>query len=229
MKMGVMHLFKLICAISRRELLLAGRQFSAIMNPFLFFLLVVMLFPLALTPENHLLKQIAPGVIWTGALLANLLGLDRLFRDDFEDGMIEQYILSPYPLSLLLSFKIFMHWFLTNMPLILLIPLLSVFFHLTMIEMKMLIESLLLGTPILILLGAIALAITVKLPANSLLVTLCVIPLSIPILIFGAGSVVSVSVGLPAVRELAILGALLIVSVTFIPLFIGNALRIGVN
>lgn len=176
-----------------------------------------------------MLHEIAPGVIWTAALLANLLGLERLFREDHENGVLEQYLLSPYSLNFLLSLKIFIHWILINLPLILLTPLLCLLFHMNLVEMRTLMLSLLLGTPIFTLLGSIALALTITLPSSNLLLSLCVLPLTIPILIFGAGSVMSVGAGLSANSQLAFLAALLILSLTFIPLSLGYALRTGMN
>lgn len=219
-----------ICrALIQREFRLAGSQFQAILNPILFFVIVVTLFPLALSSDNNLLQRIAPGVIWTAALLSNCLGLDRLFRSDYEEGMLEQYLLSPCPLTLLLSIKVFIHWILSNVPLIFVMPLFSLLFHISFAETKVIIFSLLLGTPIISLLGAIVLALTVKLQTHSILLALCVLPLMVPILIFGAGSAVSVSLGLQPTSMLALLGAILILSVTFMPLVIGSALRIGVE
>lgn len=157
------------------------------------------------------------------------MALDRLFRTDYEEGIIEHYILCPFPLSILLSTKIFIHWLLINLPLLILMPLFSILFHLSLAEIKVLTLSLLLGTPILSLLGASALALTVKLHNNHLLLALCVLPLMVPILIFGAGSVVGVSRGLAPNSQLALLSAILVISVTMTPLIIGKALRIGVE
>jgi len=216
-------------AMIKRETLIAFRQTADLLNPLLFFIIVVSLFPLGISPELSLIHTIAPGIIWIAALLATLLALDKLFRSDYEDGSLEQLLLQPVSLPYLMLAKVMAHWLLTALPLILITPLLAALLHMTPDETVTIVLSLLLGTPSLILIGAIAVALTVNLRGNGFLLALLVLPLYIPILIFGAGSVVMVGDGLSANGLFAILGAILALTLTLAPLAIAAALRIGAN
>jgi len=218
----------LIMGVVRRDLLLAFRHRSEMINPLLFFVIVVSLFPLAIGPDVIFLQRIAPGVIWVGALLATLLSLDSLFRSDFEDGSLEQFLLSPQSLSVLVSAKVIAHWLVTGLPIILISPLLAMMLHLSGHVTGVLMITLLLGTPILSLIGAIGIALTVGLRQGGVLLALLILPLVMPVLIFGSGAVIAAGFAMPVGGELSWLGALLILALTLSPLTIAAALRIGV-
>jgi len=216
-------------AMIRRDLRLAYRQRSQRYYPMMFFVMVVSLFPLAILPDPQLLHKIAPGIVWIAALLASLLGLEYLFRYDFDDGSLEQLLLTPIPLSVLMMAKVVVHWLVSSLPLIMIVPIFALLLNLSIQELFALLVSLLLGTPILSLLGAIMMALTVTLRNNGILLSLLILPLCIPILIFGAGSVMNVSVGLSAKGIYALLGAMLAITITFVPVIIAGALRIGLT
>lgn len=213
----------------KRDLILAYRHRSELANPLLFFVMVISLFPLGISPESKDLQVIAPGVIWVAALLAAMLSLDNLFRSDFEDGTLEQLTLSPHSLPLLVLAKVLAHWLVTGLPLILLAPLLGVLLFLPSTAMWTLIATLALGTPILSLMGAIGVALTVGLRRGGMLLSLLVLPLYIPVLIFAAGAVNEAAKGFPVVGQLYLLGALLTLSLTFSPFATAAALRISLS
>jgi heme exporter protein B len=213
----------------QRDLTLAFRHRSEVVNPLLFFVMVVSLFPLGLGPEPNILQRIAPGVIWVAALLAALLSLETIFRSDFEDGSLEQLVLSPHPASVLVIAKVVAHWLVTGLPLILLAPLLAVLFHLPAPAMVALVLTLALGTPVLSLVGAIGVALTVALKRGGVLLSLLLLPLYIPVLIFAASAVDAASGGLPVTAQLSFLGALLALALTLAPLASAAALRISLS
>lgn len=213
----------------RYEILLVYRHYSEMLNPILFFVIVLSLFPLGVSPDAKMLQTIAPGVIWVIALLTILLGLERLFRDDFQDGSLEQLLLSSQPLVLLVFAKILAQWLVSGLPLILIAPLLAMSLHLPSSAFLVLVASLLLGTPVLVFLGAIARGLTVSLRNSGLLVILLVLPLYIPVLIFGASAIAMASQGLSANGQLAWLGALLVLSLPLASITTVAALRIGVG
>lgn len=219
----------LFLAVLKRDLLLAARRRSDMLNPLIFFLMVASLFPLGISPEPGFLAQIAPGVVWVGALLATLLSMDSLFRSDFDDGTLEQTLLSPQPLVLVVFAKVFSHWMMTGLPLTLLAPLLGVMLFLPAEGMGGLVLSLLLGTPTLSLIGAIGAALTVGLRKGGVLISLLVLPLYIPVLIFGSSAVQAAVTGLPLAGYLALLGAMLALGIVLAPLAIAAALRISVS
>jgi heme exporter protein B len=198
-------------------------------NPLLFFVIVVTLFPMGISPETKILEAIAPGIIWVAALLAAMLSLDTLFRSDFEDGALEQILLSPHPAAVLVLAKVLAHWLVTGLPLILVAPLLGVLLALPGEAMWVLVATLALGTPVLSLVGAIGTALTVGLRRGGVLLSLLVLPLYIPVLIFGANAVGTAADGLPVIGQLYFLGALLVLSLTLAPLAIGAALRISLS
>jgi len=198
-----------------------------LVNPLLFFVLVVLLFPLAMTPETALLKKIAPGVIWVAALLANLLSIEHIFAEDAANGCLEQWLLHPSSLTMLVSAKVIAHWLLTGLPLLLITPVLATMLDLNMLAILVLEVSLLLGTPILSLLGATVAALTAKLQSGGLLLALLILPLAIPVLIFGAGSVIMVESHHGASGLLALLAAGLIIAAMSLPFAIAQALRIS--
>jgi heme exporter protein B len=204
-----------LLATVRRDLLLALRRKSEVLTTLFFFVIVVSLFPLGIGPEPELLKKIAPGVLWVAALLSTLLGLPRLFAADHLDGTLEQMALSPSPLALLIAGKILAHWLLCGLPLVLLAPLLGLQFALEGQTLFILSLSLLLGTPLLSLIGAMGAALTLGVRGGGVLLALLVLPLYIPTLIFGAGAVEAQSAGLGVEGHLSLLAALLALAVFF--------------
>lgn len=216
-------------ALLRRDLLLAYRHRGELANPPLFFALIVTLYPLGVSPEPELLRGIAPGVIWIAALLAALFSLENLFRADFDDGALEQLLLSPYPLPLLVTVRVFAHWLVSGLPLLLLAPLLAVQLGLSAPAIGALEATLALGTPLLSLIGAIGVALTVGLRRGGMLLTLLVLPLYIPVLIFATGAVGAAGSGLPIGGPLYFLAALLVLALTLAPPAIAAALRLSVN
>lgn len=213
----------------RRDLLLALRRKSEVATSLFFFVIVVSLFPLGIGPELVLLKKIAPGVLWVAALLATLLGLPRLFAADHQDGTLEQMALSPAPFGLLIAGKIAAHWLLCGLPLVLLAPLLGLQFALDGATLQVLTLALLLGTPLLSLIGAIGAALTLGVRGGGVLLALLVLPLYIPALIFGAGAVEAQSAGLDAGGHFALLAALLALAVFFAPWATTAALKIALE
>lgn len=224
-----MSLTQAVWAIIRRDLLLAFRRRAEMANPLLFFVMVVTLFPLAVGAQANLLQAMAPGVIWVSALLAALLSLDGLFRSDFEDGSLEQLLLSPHPLSILILGKIFTHWLVTGLPLLLVAPLLALFLGLPEKAMPTLWLTLLLATPMLSLIGAIGVALTVGLRRGGMILSLLVLPLYIPVLIFASSAVDRAASGLPVTAQINILLAMLMLAVVLTPLPTAAALKMSVN
>lgn len=212
-----------------RELLVVMRNKSDAANSLFFFAVVVSLFPLGIGPETALLRAIAPGVVWVAALLASMLALTRLFAADHADGTLEQLVLTPHPLGVLLAGKIFAHWLVSGFPLVLIAPLLGLQFGLEEDAVAMLVVSLLLGTPILSLLGAVGAALTLGLRSSGVLVPLIVLPLCVPVLIFGAGAVDAVASGLSPAPHLSLLGAYLLPSILFGPWVASVAIRIALE
>ena len=216
-------------ALLQRDLLLAMRQRGQLANPLLFFVLVVTLFPLGLSPEPGLLRTIAPGVIWVGALLAAMLSLESMFRSDFDDGALEQLVLSPHPLPLMVLAKVVAHWLVTGLPLLLIAPLLGVLLHLEGDALSVLLATLALGTPLLSLVGSIGVALTIGLRRGGVLLSLLVLPLYVPVLIFAAAAIGNAGAGMAVAGQLAFLGALLALALALTPLATAAALRIAVN
>ncbi len=212
-----------------RELQIALRSPGNMVNPLMFFIIAVSLFPLGGGADPEWLGRIAPGVLWVTALLAVMLSMESLFRSDFEDGTLEQLLLSPQPLYFQLLMKVVGHWLVTGLPLVLVAPVLAYMLALPAEGYAPLLWGLLLGTPTLNLIGAIGTALTVGLARSGLLLAVLVLPLSIPVLVFGAGMVETALNGLPVAGIAAVLGALLAVALTLSPLAIAAALRISVN
>lgn len=223
---GALHAF---LSLLRRDLLLAFRHRSQTANPVLFFIIVVSLFPLGVSPETTTLQLIAPGVIWVAALLASLLSLESLFRSDFDDGSLEQLLVSPQPAALLVLAKVIAHWLSTGLPLILVSPLLSLLLAMPVRATWVLIATLSLGTPIMSLVGAIGVALTVGLRRGGALLSLLVLPLYIPVLIFGAHAVDAAATGLEVTGQLYFLGALLMLALSLAPVTAAACLRITVH
>ncbi len=213
----------------QRDLKIAVRHKGDIFNPLLFFILVVTLFPLGIGPEPQVLSRVAPGIIWVAALLASMLSLERLFKADFVDGSLEQMLLSPQPLPLMVLAKVLAHWLLTGVPLILVAPLLAVLLHLESNSYGALMATLALGTPVLSLLGAIGVALTVGLRKGGVLLSLLILPLYIPVLIFATSAIDAAGLNLPYSGHLAIIGAMLVGSLILAPFAIGASLRVSTN
>jgi len=209
-----------------RDLRLALRSRHELANPLIFFILVVSLFPLAISPTTEALQAMAPGVIWVSALLAVLLSLDRLFKQDYDDGSLDQLMLSPNPLVILVFAKVLAHWLLTGLPLVIIAPLLGLFMSLPAEAVKVLVYSLLLGTPVLSLIGAIGVSLTVAVNRGGVLLSLIILPLYIPILIFGANAVDVAIDGLSVRGQLLFLASMLALAVSLAPLATSVALRI---
>jgi heme exporter protein B len=216
-------------ALLRRDLTLAWRRRGDIAMPVLYALIVVTLFPFALGPDSALLTRIAGGVVQVTVLLAMLLALDMMFRSDIEDGSIEQLMLAPQPLALMLAMKILAHWITAALPLIIVAPLLAGMLHLPSAVMPVLIASLLLSTPLLSLLGAVLVALTAGTRRSGMLLALMLLPLCVPVVIFSAGAVAAAQQGLPWIAPVAWLGAALAMTLVLAPLACAAALRIALD
>jgi heme exporter protein B len=212
-----------------RDLRLALRSRAELGVQLLFYVIVVALFPLTTTPERNLLATMGPGVLWVAALLASLLSLPRLFAADYADGTLEQIALSPMPLEALVSGKILAHWLTTGLPVVALVPLTGLQYQLDGESLAVLVAGLLLGTPILSLLGAIGAALTLGLRGGGSLLALLILPLYVPVLIFGAGAVDSVRAGLGAAANLSLLGAGLALAIVAAPFAASAAVRIALD
>ncbi|WP_430389376.1 heme exporter protein CcmB [Dyella sp. 20L07] len=216
-------------AVLRRDLTLAWRRRGDIAMPVLYALIVVTLFPFALGPEDALLQRIAGGVVLVTMLLAMLLALDAMFRSDIEDGSLEQLMLAPQPLALMLGMKILAHWITTALPLIIVAPLLAGMLHLPTSVMPVLVYALLLATPLLSLLGAVLVALTAGTRRSGMLLALMLLPLCVPVVIFAAGAVAAAQQGLPWLAPIAWLGAALVMALVLAPLACAAALRIALD
>ncbi|QDE29618.1 MULTISPECIES: heme exporter protein CcmB [Shewanella] len=228
MKRGISYT-NAFMTLLQRDLRIAIRHRGDIFNPLLFFILVVTLFPLGIGPEPQVLTRVAPGIIWVAALLASMLSLERLFKADYNDGSLEQMLLSPQPLALMVLAKVLAHWILTGVPLILVAPILAVLLHLDDNSYGALMSTLALGTPILSLLGAIGVALTVGLRKGGVLLSLLILPLYIPVLIFATSAIDAAGLNMAYNGQLAILAAMLIGSLILAPFAIGASLRVSTN
>lgn len=213
----------------QRDLRLAFRSRTELGVQLLFYVIVVTLFPLSIAPERTLLAAMGPGVIWVAALLASLLSLSRLFAADHADGTLEQIALSPYPLPALVSGKILAHWLTTGLPVVVLAPLTGLQYYLEGEGLGVLVAGLLIGTPILSLLGAIGAALTLGVRGGGGLLALLILPLYVPVLVFGAGAVDAVQAGLSAGANLSLLGAGLAVAIVGAPFAAAAAVRIALD
>ncbi|MBK4715919.1 MULTISPECIES: heme exporter protein CcmB [Tenebrionibacter/Tenebrionicola group] len=212
-----------------RELRVAFRKGAEIINPLWFFLIVITLFPLGIGPQPQLLARIAPGVVWVAALLSSLLAMERLFRDDWQDGGLEQLMLLPLPLPAVVLAKVAAHWVVTGLPLLLLSPLAALLLGLDVHSWQVMALTLLLGTPTLSFLGAIGVGLTVGLRRGGVLLSLLVLPLTIPLLIFATAALDAAAMNLPVNGYLAILGAFLAGCATLSPFATAAALRVSVQ
>ena len=215
--------------VVRRDLVLAMRRRADVLTTLIFFVMVVSLFPLGVGPEVDMLRKMAPGVLWVAALLASMLSLGRLFSADYLDGTLEQMLLAPQPLSVLVLGKMATHWMVSGLPLVLMTPVLGLQFDMSLQAVGVLMLSLLLGTPILSMIGAIGAALTLGLRGGGVLLSLLVLPLCIPVLIFGTGAVEAVTSGLSISSHLSLLGALLVLAAAFTPWVTAQALRISME
>jgi heme exporter protein B len=212
-----------------RDLILAWRRRSDALSTLFFFVIVVSLFPLGIGPETALLRSIAPGVVWVAALLASMLSLGRLFSNDHQDGTLEQLLLTPQPLYLVVLGKVAAQWVTSELPLVCIAPLLGVQFGLSDETLKILVVSLLLGTPVLSFIGSIGAALTLGLRSSSVLISILVLPLYVPVLIFGAGAVEAAIIGLDPSSHIYLLAALTVMSLIFAPWGTAAALRISIE
>ena len=213
----------------KRDLLLAVRHRSEMINPLLFFVLVTSLFPLGIGADPILLRAVGPGVIWVAALLAALLSLEGIFRSDFEDGTLEQFLLSSHPVSVLVIAKVLAHWLITGLPLLVISPLLGVLLGLPGDAIIILLVTLALGTPVLSLIGAVGVALTVGLRKGGMILSLLVLPLYVPLFIFAASAVDTAAAGLPVSAHLSLISALLVLALSLSPLATAAALRISLS
>lgn len=214
----------------KRDLLLALRRRSEIFTVLFFFLIVISLFPLGVGSEDAILKKIAPGVVWIAALLASTLALDRLFSNDYLDGTLEQLTLAPQSLSIMVFAKMVAHWLLTGLPLVLIAPLVGLFYHLPTDTIGVMMLVLLLGTPVLSMIGAIAAALTLGLRGGGVLVSLLVLPLYIPVLVYGSGAIsTSMVEGLSIQPYLLLLSAFMLLALIFSPWATASALKISLE
>ena len=212
-----------------RDLTLEWRRRTDVFSTLFFFVIVVTLFPLGIGPDLALLRTIAPGIVWVAALLASMLALGRLFTSDFNDGTLEQLVLTPQPLYLIVLGKVLALWLLSGLPLALIAPLLGIQFGLSSNTLVVLVASLLMGTPVLGLIGSIGAALTLGLRGGGVLISLLILPLYIPVLIFGAGAIDASIAGLSPQANLSLLGALLALTLVFAPWATSAALRISLE
>ena len=215
--------------VLRRDLTVALRRVQDALTPVIFFAIIVALFPLGVGPEPGVLAMLAPGVLWVAALLSVMLSLPRLFANDYADGTLEQLVLAPQPLTVLVGGKVVAHWLLTGLPLVLLSPLLALQLQLPYEAVPALMLSLLLGTPVLSLIGATGAALTLGLRGGGVLISLLVLPLYTPILIFGAGCVTAAATGLETEAYFSLLSAFLVLALTFTPWATAAALRVSLD
>lgn len=227
--MSKLSFFGLPGLVIARDLTLAMRRRADVMTILIFFVMVASLFPLAVGSETDLLRKMAAGVVWVAALLASMLSLSRMFSADYADGTLEQMLLVPHSLSMLVLSKIIAHWMLSGLPLVLIAPVLGLQFDMSGQALMVLIMTLLMGTPVLSLIGAIGAALTLGLRGGGVLISLLVLPLCIPVLIFGTGAVAQASEGISAAANLSLLGAILLMSLLFVPWVTAQALRISME
>ncbi len=216
-------------AVIRRDLILAFRRRAEIANPVFFFILVVTLFPLGVGANPKLLQAIAPGIIWVSALLAVMLSLDSLFRSDFDDGSLEQMLLSSHPLTVLVFAKIVAHWLVTGLPLLMVAPLLAIFLGLPEQALGTLLITLVLATPVLSLIGSIGVSLTIGLRRGGMILSLLVLPLYVPVLIFASNAVEMAGNGLAVDPQINILIAIFFMSVVLAPLPAAAAIKMSIT
>ncbi|NOX26869.1 MAG: heme exporter protein CcmB [Gammaproteobacteria bacterium] len=212
-----------------RELTLGLRRKADALMTLFFCVIVASMFPLAVGPEPALLKTMGPGIIWVAALLASLLSLERMFGADYVDGTLEQMVISQHPLPVIVFAKVLAHWLTTGLPLVLISPLLALQYGLEAQDGLILVATLLIGTPILSLLGAVGAALTLGLRGGGVLISLLVLPLFVPVLIFGAAAVDDAAAGLSIEGHFSLLGAMLVAALILTPWAVASALRISIE
>ena len=227
--MNKLSLLGLARLVVTRDLTLAMRRRSDVMTTLIFFVMVVSLFPLAVGSELDLLRKMAPGVVWVAALLASMLSLGRMFSADYLDGTLEQMLLVPQSLSVLVLSKMVAHWMLSGLPLVLIAPVLGLQFDMSGQSLLILVVVLFLGTPVLSMLGAVGAALTLGLRGGGVLISLLVLPLCIPVLIFGTGAVAAASEGMSSAANISLLGACMLMALIFTPWVAAQALRISME
>jgi heme exporter protein B len=212
-----------------RDLILAWRRRADVLATLFFFIIVASLFPLGIGPEPQILRTIAPGIVWVAALLASMLSLGRIFGNDYQDGTLEQLLLTRQPAYLMVLGKVLAHWLVSEVPLVVIAPVLGLQFGLSQNSLAIIVVSLLLGTPVLSLIGSIGAALTLGLRAANVLIALLVLPLYIPVLIFGTGAIEATVNGAPTQPWLLLLGATLVLALVFAPWATSAALKISVE
>lgn len=227
--MNKLSLLGLFVLVVKRDLLLAMRRRADVLTTLIFFVMVVSLFPLGVGPEMDMLRKMASGVVWVAALLASMLSLPRMFSADHADGTLEQMMIAPQSLSVLVLGKIIAHWMLSGLPLALIAPVLGLQFDMPAPALWTLVLALLLGTPVLSMIGAVGAALTLGLRGGGVLVSLLVLPLCIPVLVFGAGAVEAVTSGMSEASNMSLLGAFMLFALVFTPFVAAQALRISME
>ena len=213
-----------------RDIRLAMRRRTDVLTTLFFFVIVVSLFPLGVGTEKEVLRILGPGVVWVAALLASMLALERLFAADYDDGTLEQMLMTPQPLSVLVLAKVAAHWLLTGLPLVAIAPLVGLQYHLSDTSIGVMMLSLLAGTPVLSLIGAIGAALTLGLRGGGILLSLLILPLYIPVLVYGAGAVAASTIAVADAQPyFALLGSFLLLTLIFSPLAAAAALRIAME
>lgn len=224
-----MSIWSVFWAICLRDLQVALRRWGDLASPVVFYIMVTTLFPLALSPEREVLRTLGPAVLWIAALLATLLSLNALFRSDVDDGSMEQLVIGPHPLALIMFGKTFAHWLLSGLPLVLLAPVLAITYHLPVEGVGALCLTLLVGTPTLSLLGSIGAALTAGVRQSGGLLAILVLPLMLPVLMFGARATELAASGETITGPLYLLGAFLALALTIVPLASAAAIRISLD
>jgi heme exporter protein B len=221
---------KVFWRVLQRDLLLAMRRRTDVLTTLFFFVIVVSLFPLGVGTESQTLRVLGPGVVWVAALLASMLALERLFAADYEDGTLEQMLLASHPLSLLVLAKIAAHWLLTGLPLVLIAPLVGMQYRLSDPAIGIMMAALLVGTPVLSLIGAIGAALTLGLRGGGILLSLLILPLYIPVLVYGSGAIEASAIDPADARPyLMLLSAFLLAALALAPPASSAALRISIQ
>jgi heme exporter protein B len=227
--MSTLSLTSAFTLLLKRDLTLAYRRRAEMVNPLLFFVLVTAMFPLGIGNDPKLIEAVGPGVIWVAALLAALLSLDAMFRSDYDDGSLEQFMLSAHPVSVLVLAKVLAHWLVTGLPLFIAAPLLAVLLNIPTEAIPTLMLTLVLGTPVLSLIGSVGVALTVGLRRGGVILSLLVLPLYVPVLIFATDAVKTAIVGIPTSAQISILSAMLVGSLVLAPLATAASLRISLS
>ena len=227
--MSTLSLTSAFSLLLKRDLTLAYRRRAELVNPLLFFVLVTAMFPLGIGNDPKLIEAVGPGVIWVAALLAALLSLDAMFRSDYDDGALEQFMLSAHPVSILVLAKVLAHWLVTGLPLFIAAPLLAVLLNIPSEAIPTLMLTLVLGTPVLSLIGSVGVALTVGLRRGGVILSLLILPLYVPVLIFATDAVKTAIVGIPTAAQISILSAMLVGSLVLAPLATAASLRISLS